>query len=136
MSDIENKNLYFDGYMTMKKWLENRNQGKTFAEYFKECGYKTVAIYEITDMGKLLYDEIKDSDIEVAYFVDRNAEGLREVDGIPVIMLQDVSKMQKSRPADILVVSPVVDYNKITKALAHFAPELPTMYIKDVVYEF
>lgn len=136
MGDLDNKNLYFDGYMTMKKWLENRNAGKTFVDYFHECGYESVAIYEATDMGKLLYDEIKDSDINIKYFVDSNAEGLKDIDGISVVMLQDVAKVQKDNPADILVISPVVDYDKIAKSIMHFAPEIPTLYIKDVVYEF
>ncbi len=136
MGDFDNKNIYFDGYMTMKKWLENRNQGRTFVDYFKECGYNTIAICEITDIGKLLYDEIKDSDINIAFFVDRNAEGLKEIDDIPVVMIQDLEEMQKNNPIDILVISPVIDYNKITRSLAYFAPEIPTLYIKDAVYEF
>ena len=59
MSDNENKNAFLDGYLVMKKWIENRNAGKTFVDYFHECGYSRIAIYDATDIGKLLYDEIK-----------------------------------------------------------------------------
>lgn len=136
MSDNENKNAFLDGYLVMKKWIENRNAGKTFVDYFHECGYNHIAIYDATDIGKLLYDEIKGSDICVEFFVDRNAEGLGEIDGIPVVMIQDVFETEKERPIDILVVSPIMDYDKTVEILMNFAPEIPSLALKDVVYEF
>ena len=39
LEDFDNKNCENDGFITMKKWLENRNSGKTFADYFKKYGY-------------------------------------------------------------------------------------------------
>ena len=33
MVDLENKNLNREGFTMMKRWLENRNAGKTFADF-------------------------------------------------------------------------------------------------------
>ena len=79
---LENENLHKDGFTTLKKWMENRNAGKTFVEYFHEYGYKTIGIYDAGDLGRMLYEEVKDSDITVKFFVDRNAEGIGSMESL------------------------------------------------------
>ena len=88
MRKLENENLSHDGFVMLKRWMENRNAGKTFADYIHEYGYRTLGIYDAGELGRLLYEEIKDSDITVKYFVDRNAEGLGKIEGIPVACLR------------------------------------------------
>lgn len=130
---LENNNLNREGFTMLKRWLENRNAGKTFVDYFHQCGCKTIAIYDAGEIGRLLYGEIKNSDIEIKYFIDRNAEGLKDVDGIPVILLPHIGKMEE---VDILVVSPIVNYEMFCKAVTRYVPELRTLPLRDAVYEF
>ena len=84
-------------------------------------------------MGRLLYDEIKNSEINVKYFVDRNAEGIRQMKGIPVVPVQKIGSMEK---VDVLVVTPVGNYDEICQVLAQNIPELPTLSLREAVYEF
>ncbi len=130
---LENENLNKEGFVTLKKWLENRNRGKTFADYFHEYGYQSIAIYDAGELGRLLYDEIKDSDIGVKYFIDRNAEGIKEIDGIPVIILSQIGGMEE---VDVLLVSPVVNYDAVCRLLAESEPEIRTLAFRDAVFEF
>ncbi len=133
LEDFDNKGAENDGFITMKKWLENRNAGKTFVEYFHEYGYRNIAIYGAGDLGRLLYDEIKNSDITVSYFVDRNGEGMLENEGIKVITIDKVKGMPM---VDALIVTPVGNYTTISKSLAIEAPDLPTLNLREAVYEF
>lgn len=133
MSDYENANKYFDCFVTMKRWLENRNNGKTFDEYFIKCGYKEIAIYGAGDVGNLIYEEVKNSDVKVKYFVDRNGEGLGTIDEIPVITLNDIEKIEE---VDIMVVSPIDNYDAICRDLLKISPNIRTLSLKDAVYEF
>jgi len=133
LTDFDNKNSEHDGFITMKKWLENRNAGKSFVNYFHNCGYKEIAIYGAGDLGRLLYEEIKNSDIKVRYFVDRNGEGILESEGIKVITIDKIQQMQK---VDVVVVTPVGNYQEISRLLAIKAPELPTISLREAVYEF
>ena len=94
---------------------------------------KKIAIYGAGDMGRLLYEEIKDSDIEVAYFADRNGEGLHQVDDIPVVPLQEIPQMED---VDGMIITPAGNYDAIYKALVKIVPEMRMIYIKDAVYEF
>jgi prephenate dehydrogenase len=131
--ELNNTNYENDGFITMKRWLENRNEGKTFVDYFKKCRFRKIAIYGAGDMGKLLYAEIKDSDIEVLFFVDRNAEGIREMDGIPVVTIDRISKMPE---VDIIVITPAGNFDAISQALAKTVPSARTISLKEAVYEF
>lgn len=133
MKKLENENLNQDGFSMLKRWLENRNAGKTFVEYFHEYGYKTLGIYDAGELGKLLYDEIKNSDIIVKYFVDRNAEGMRMIDEIPVVPLSKVCEMEE---VDVFVISPIVDYDAMCRLLVSNMPEMRTISLREAVYEF
>lgn len=121
-----------DGFIMIKRWLENRNAGKTFEAYFKECGYGKIAIYGAGDLGNLLYEELKDTSVRIMCFVDRNAEGLQQIDGIPVVLPQDVEQYEE---VDIMVVTPVGSYGAIYKMMMENYPQIPMISLKDAVYE-
>lgn len=119
-------------FIVLKKWMENRNAGKDFATYFSTYGYRKIAIYGAGDVGRLLYYELKDSDIRVLYYIDRNAEGLGKVEGIPVITAEEI---KNAEAVDGIVVSPVGSYQEICELLTRLVPEIPTISLKDAVYE-
>lgn len=129
----DNNNYENDGFITMKRWLENRNAGKSFNDYFGECGYTKIAIYGAGDLGRLLYDEIKDTDIKVLWFADRNAEGIHEIDGIPVVTTEKIPSMPE---VDILVITPVGNFDVISSMLVKVAPKVRTLSLREAVYEF
>lgn len=133
MRKLENENLSHDGFVMLKRWMENRNAGKTFADYIHEYGYRTLGIYDAGELGRLLYEEIKDSDITVKYFVDRNAEGLGKIEEIPVVSLPQIAEMEE---VDALIVSPVVNYDVLCALLADHLPGMRTLSLKEAVYEF
>lgn len=133
MYDLDNKHFAGECIAMFKRWLENRNAGKTFADYLKEYGCKTVAIFDAGEIGQLLYAEVKNSEIEVKYFIDRNAEGIRMIDGIPVIQPNSIEKMEV---VDLVLVSPAFDYVQVSKLLVNINPRIGSISMKDAVYEF
>lgn len=133
MANFENDKSNWECFITLKRWLENRNANKTFVDYFNEYGYRKIAIYGAGDIGKLLYEEIKNSDIRVSYFVDRNAEGLRQLGDVPIITISDIENMEE---VDAIVITPLGNYDAICKSLAENAPEIRTISLREAVYEF
>lgn len=131
--ELENKNAANDIAATLKRWLENRNAGKTFVDYFHEYGCSTIAIFDAGELGRLLYEELKDSDIKIKYFVDKNAEGISHIDGIPVVMVKDIADMPE---VDIVLVSPVYDYQEVLHLFMETNPEIRSIAFKEAVYEF
>lgn len=133
MQKLENINSDRDCFATVKRWLENRNQNKTFLDYFHQYGYQTIAIYGAGDLGRLLYEEIRGTDVTVKYFVDRNAEGIHQIDGIPVITIPEIQDMEE---VDALIITPIGNYDAISQVLARHAPEMRTLSLRETVYEF
>ncbi|MBQ9610044.1 MAG: hypothetical protein IJV15_11460 [Lachnospiraceae bacterium] len=131
--NLSNKRYNGETIAMFKRWLENRNAGKTFVDYFNEYGFGEIAIFDAGEIGRLLYDEIKESDIKVLCFIDRNAEGIKEIDGIPVLQIKDIDKLPD---VDIVVTSPVYQYDAVVKMLVNINPKIRTIYMKDAVYEF
>ena len=117
---------------TLTRWLENRINGVAISEYFSECGYQSVGIIDAGEIGKMLYQELKKSTIEVRWFIDKNAEGIVDIDGIPVKLIKQVNTLDE---VDIVCISPVYDYEMVTRFLVELKPEIRTIALCDVVSE-
>lgn len=124
--------MTFDNFFMMKRWLENRNAGKTLSDFFVKCGFKTVAIYGAGDLGRLAYNELKDSAVKVTYFIDRNAMTLNNVDGIPVITPAEFEKLHDT---EIVIITASGGYDSICRLFAQNIPEIGTVALYDVVCE-
>lgn len=118
----------FKGYYNMlNQWLMLKQEGKSLDEYFKQNGYKTIAIYGMGEMGNRLYDELKNSDIEVKYAVDQNAAGTySELD---VIDVED-----EYEEVDVIVVTATFAFDEINEELGKKV-DFPVVSLDDVVYE-
>ena len=130
--EFMNPNTDRDTVLTLKRWLENKNKNHSFADYFTECGYGSIGIFDAGEVGRILYDEIKDSCIVVQWFIDKNAEGIETIEGIPVRLMKDVFTLPK---VDIVCVSPIYDYEAVSAFLIKHNPEIRTLSLKDVAYE-
>lgn len=71
---LTDKNLAL--FLLMNKWLKLEIAGRSIREHFEKEGYKSVAIYGMSHVGERLLEELKGSDIEVKYAIDRNAAGI------------------------------------------------------------
>lgn len=129
---MDNEKKFWNCFVTMKKWMENRNSGKILDKYFEDYGYKSIAIYGAGDIGRLLYDEIKGSSVSVKYWIDRNGEGLREVNGINVLTLEE---MTSAEIVDAIVITPLGNYDEINRDLVRIRPDIATISLQEAVYE-
>ena len=130
--DYVNANVGRDTIQLLKRWLENKNDAKSFCDYFLAAGYKTIGIMDAGEIGRILYDELRNSKTEIKWFIDKNAEGISAIDGIPVRLMKDVFGLPM---VDIICVSPVYDYEAVNAFLTQHNPEIHTISLKDAAYE-
>ena len=91
--------LYYD---VLNQWLKNKNDNYKIVDYFKNNNYKSIAIYGMGEMGNRLFEEIKESDIKVEYFIDNNTDYLyQEWEDIPVIGVNEISEKEA---VDVIIV--------------------------------
>ena len=130
--EFANPSIDRDTIQLLKRWLENKNNNKSFCDYFSTAGYKTIGIMDAGEIGRILYDELRNSKIEIKWFIDKNAEGVSTIDGIPVRLMKDIFSLPM---VDIICVSPIYDYEAVNAFLTQHDPEIHTISLKDAAYE-
>lgn len=73
---VSKSNNYKD---IIEKWNQVRIKGVSIADVLIERGWKSIAIYGMGALGCKLYEEVKLSEIEVAYVLDQNPEFLEDL---------------------------------------------------------
>ena len=114
-------------FLLMNQWVKVKQEGKNLSAYFVKNGYKKVAIYGMSYVGETLLDELKDSEVEVAYGIDQNAAGIyADVDIVSVDdTLEDV---------DAIVVTAITFFDEIEEQLGKKV-ECPIVSLEDILHE-
>lgn len=109
------------------QWMITKQQGKTIVTYFKENGYKEIAIYGMSFVGRRVLDELRDSEIQVRYAIDKRADMIYE--DIDVITPEDVFE-----DVDAIVVTSNYYFDVIEEKLSEKI-ECPIINLEDILYE-
>lgn len=118
----------FKGYYSMLNvWLALKQEGKSLEKYFIDNGYKTIAIYGMGEMGNRLYDELKNTSIEVKYAVDKEASSVYSE-------LNVIEKEDKMEKVDAMIVTATFAFDEIEEELNKLV-EFPIISLEDVIYE-
>ncbi len=98
-------------YHIFNHWLKLKQQDISCKDYFIENEYHRIAIYGFKELGERLYDELKDSEIEICYIIDKNKDSIwAEI---------DVFGMDEELPdVDAIVVTPTFFFEEIERELA------------------
>ena len=89
-------------------WMEFIERGNSLAKKLKDAGIEKIAIYGIGYLGKRVFAQLQDSDIEILYIVDQNSGSM--YCNIPVISLsKDIEQV------DAIIVTPVYYHYTIKK---------------------
>lgn len=109
------------------QWMIDKQEGKSLAMFFNDNGYKKIAIYGMSYLGERLLDELKDSEIEVKYAIDKNADN--------IYADVDIKNLEDDLPeVDAIVVTAVYYYQEIEEELGALV-NYPIVSLEDIVYE-
>lgn len=122
----EKVSKFKDYYNIVSEWLALKQEGKGLTEFFVENGYKTIAIYGMGELGNRLYEELKNTDIEVKYAIDQNG-----VSDYPE--LQIIESGSNVPRVDVMVVTAVFAFDDIYEKYEGMGPD-QIVSLKDVVY--
>lgn len=119
-------NKFHKFYDILIQWLLIKQKGSFLTAYFVQRGYKTVALYGMKELGERLYDELKESEVEVKYIIDKNADSIySDVDVFtPDEVLMDV---------DVIIVTAVYYFDEI-KGMLEQKIDCPILSLEDIVY--
>ena len=108
------------------QWMVTKQEGKSIAEYLQKSGIRTVAIYGMSYVGERLYDELKDTDIEIKYVIDMQVkDGFEETD---IFTLED-----DLPEVDLIIVTAVFFYYEIEKSI-HNVCDYEVVSLEEILY--
>lgn len=114
-------------FLMMNQWVKVKQEGKSLSSYFDRNGYKKIAIYGMSYAGETLIDELRNSNIIVAYGIDQNADTIN-ADVDIVTMGDDLDTV------DAIVVTAITFFDEIEKRLSE-KTDCPIISLEDVLYE-
>ena len=114
-------------YRFMTQWVQAKQEGKSLINYFIKNGYHSIAIYGMNFVGETLLNELKNTDIQVEYGIDRDVEKMN----LSIRIITPEDEMDK---VDAIVVTPIIYFESIETMLKKKIV-CPVVSIEDVLYE-
>ncbi len=112
-------------FLLMDKWFRLRQKKIDVSKYFIKNGYTKIAIYGFSYIGKRLLEELKGTEVEVAFLLDRNAEGIHE----NVKILSPDTEFPSPKA---IIVTAITAFNDIRESLRNKA-ECPVLSFDDII---
>lgn len=118
---------HFALFMLMNQWVRVKQEGKNLSSYFMDNGYKKIAVYGMSYAGETLIEELKGTEIEVAYGIDRNADSL--YGDVDIVSMDD-----SLDEVDVIVVTAITFFSEIEEQLSRKV-NCPVVSLEDILYE-
>lgn len=123
IKQIDKFNSY---YLMYEAWVELYQDNLRISDYLKKENMHKIAIYGYGNIGKIFYREIKGSEIQVSYIIDREAGSF--IEEVPVFGLQD-----KLPEVDVIIVTIPDQMENIQRDLRKLC-DYPIISLEEVVY--
>ncbi len=114
-------------FLMMNQWVRLKQNGRNIAEYLKEENYRNIAVYGMSYIGETLVEELKYTDIHVAYGIDNNA-------ALSCSDPKIVSMEDKLAETDAVVVTAIASFREIQEMLSKKV-HCPIISLEDIVYD-
>lgn len=106
--DFVNHDKYYDMYIFMIRWMEVVAKKKSIEKYLISKNIKKLAIYGAGHIGRLLYNQLKNSDVMVLYGIDQNIERNFISEDIPIYTIEELLPKVQA-----IIVTPFYDFQEI-----------------------
>lgn len=117
----------FAMFRMMNQWVRVKQAGKNLASYFEANNYKRIAVYGIGAVGETVLNELKGTNVTVAYGIDRNADAIYT--DVDVVTIDD-----NLAEVDAVVVTVITLFEEIESQLSA-KMDCPIISLEDVLYE-
>lgn len=111
----------------MNQWLILKQEGKGIEKYLQRNGYHTVAIYGMAIYGRHVVRELYESDVKIAYGIDR-----KKMD--PYKEIEILSLTDQLPVVDVIINTVIREHDTIKKDLSKII-NCAVVSLEDVIYE-
>lgn len=114
-------------YKMMNQWVKVKQEGISLSAYLEEQGLHRIAIYGMNYAGETLVEELRNSNIEIVYGIDKRAKKLFAE--FPLVSMDDTLE-----EVDGIVVTAVSFFDEIKEELSTKV-SCPIISLEDVIYD-
>lgn len=114
-------------FLMMNQWVKVKQEGKNLSVYFDKNNYKKIAVYGMSYAGETLIEELRGTNIEIAYAIDKNANAIYS--DINVVTMED-----NLEDVDAIVVTAITAFDEIEEQLQSKV-DCPVISLEDILYE-
>lgn len=114
-------------YEILCQWMAHKQRGRSLEEYFMQNGYHSIAIYGMGGLGSRLYEDLKNSGIDIKYAIDQDVSCIYPD-------LKTISPKDKIEKVDVIVVTAVFAFDEIKEMLSQ-KTKSPVISLEEVLYE-
>ena len=125
-SKPSDSNKYWQSYLMMNEWMQLKQKGRNLSDFFKERGYRNIAIYGMHHTGVTLQNELDGTGINICYGIDANADSI----------YSDIAVMKPTDelpPVDVIIVTPIYYFIDIEEKLEEKVT-CPILSLDDVIF--
>lgn len=115
-------------FLVMNRWIRVKQEDKKVAEYLRDNGYKTIAIYGLSYIGMSLLYDLRNSEIEVKYGIDNAIKKIRQGE------LNIYSAEEELPNVDAIIVTSIFHFKEIKDTLCNKVP-YEVISLEDILYE-
>lgn len=112
-------------FNVMNQWMQALHADKSMERYLVDAGYEKIAIYGISNIGERLFEELAESNITIAYAIDKN----RELSNCDVNVYKPTDVLP---PVDLIVVTTALYFYEIKRQLQEKV-KCPIISIEELV---
>ena len=114
-------------FLMMNQWVKVKQAGKSLASYFEKNHYKKIAVYGMSFAGETLIDELKNTEITVAYGIDKKADSIYA--DVDIVSVED-----SFADVDVVIVTAITFFDEIEEKLSEKL-DCPIISLEDILYE-
>jgi len=113
-------------FLMMNQWVRVKQEGKQIASYFEKNDYRRIAVYGMSYVGETLVEELKGTNVEIAYGIDKKAESIYAEFDI-------FSNADALEEVDVVVVTAIAFFDEIEDELRKRL-NCPILSLEEILY--
>ena len=118
---------HLEMFLLMYFWVRNLQEGKEIHTFLKEKGYKNISIYGLNYIGKCLWEELNNGNIQINNVIDKN----KHVKYKNVVVKSPDDEIEKT---DLIIVTALYFFEEVKREL-EVKVDCPIISLEDIVYK-
>lgn len=114
-------------YNLMERWLTIHEEGRTIPQVLETMGFSTIAVYGLGKIGKHVIYEMKGSNVNVQYAIDRVRSGKYDS-----VIVKNVDEPLPE--VDAVIVTTIYDFEEVEEMLVKKV-HYPIISLEEILYE-